>query len=98
MSKGTFGPSTRRQFLRGAGVALALPWLEAIPLLAQEAGPATRAAAAANKPPLRLGVIFYSNGVEPAHWWAQGEGAAMELGPVLQPMMPHRQDMVFVDG
>ena len=28
---------SRRHFLRGAGVALALPWLESLPLLAQEA-------------------------------------------------------------
>ena len=63
MSKRSSGQPTRRHFLRGAGVALAIPWLEAIPLLAQEAGPATRAAASAvGKPPLRFGAIFYSNG------------------------------------
>ncbi len=42
--------------------------------------------------------MFFSNGVEPAHWWAKGSGAAMELGPGLQPMMPHREDMVFIRG
>ena len=42
--------------------------------------------------------MYFSNGVEPAHWWAKGEGAAMELGPGLLPMMPHRQDMVFLKG
>ena len=25
--------------------------------------------------------IYFSNGVEPDHWWAKGSGAAMELGP-----------------
>ena len=74
MSKSIFGLPSRRQFLRGAGVALAIPWLESIPLLAHEAGPPTAAAAAANAP-LRFGVIYFSNGVEPAHWWAKGEGA-----------------------
>ena len=49
-------------------------------------------------PPLRLGIVFFSNGVEPIHWWAKGSGAAMELGPGLLPMMPHREDMVFVKG
>jgi hypothetical protein len=82
---------SRRQFLRGAGVALALPWLESL------AG-VTRAAAAAGGPPKRLGIVFFSNGVEPAHWWAKGQGASMELGPALQSMMPHRGDMVFVKG
>ena len=52
----------------------------------------------ANTPPLRLGIVFFSNGVEPIHWWAKGQGASMELGPGLLPMMPHRQDMVFLQG
>jgi hypothetical protein len=72
------------------GVALALPWLESLPALAQSG--------ATGKPPLRLGIVFFSNGVEPAHWWAKGSGAAMELGPGLQPMLPHREDMVFIRG
>jgi hypothetical protein len=84
---------SRRHFLRGAGVALALPWLESLPLLGQ-----TVAATNATKPPLRLGIVFFSNGVEPAHWWAKGSGATMELGPGALPMLPHREDMVFIRG
>jgi hypothetical protein len=91
--------SSRRHFLRGVGVALALPWMESLPLFAQGAAPgAPAAAAAAAGPPLRLGVVFFSNGVEPAHWWAKGAGASMEIGPGLTPMMPHREDMLFVNG
>ena len=85
--------TTRRHFLRGMGVALALPWMESLPLLGQVA-----AAARSNTPPRRLGIVYFSNGVEPIHWWAKGQGAAMELGPGLLPMMPHRQDMVFLQG
>jgi hypothetical protein len=84
---------TRRLFLRGAGVALALPWLESLPVLAD-----TVAAARPAGPPLRLGIVFFSNGVEPAHWWAKGKGADMEVGPVLEPMLPHREDMIFIRG
>ena len=51
-----------------------------------------------NKPPLRFGIVYFSNGVEPIHWWAKGSGAGMELGPGLQPMMPHREDIVFIQG
>ena len=83
---------TRRHFLRGVGVALALPWLESMPLLAQEGavpGAAGAAGKAAAGPPLRMGIVFFSNGVEPAHWWAKGSGATMELGPGLAPMLPH---------
>jgi hypothetical protein len=81
--------SSRRKFLRGAGVALALPWLES--LKANVAGPAAEA-------PTRFGCVYFSNGVEPAHWWVKGEGAAMEVGPALQPMQAHREDMIFVRG
>jgi hypothetical protein len=89
----TFQQPSRRHFLRGMGVALALPWMESLPLLGQ-----TASAVKANTPPLRLGIVFFSNGVEPIHWWAKGSGASMELGPGLQPMMPHREDMVFIQG
>jgi hypothetical protein len=88
-----FGQHSRRHFLRGLGVALALPWMESMPLFAQ-----VPAAVKANAPPLRLGIVYFSNGVEPIHWWARGQGATMELGPGLLPMMPHREDMVFLNG
>src|SRR5580765_447207 len=84
---------SRRHFLRGVGVALALPWMESLPLFAQ-----TASAVKANTPPLRLGIVFFSNGVEPIHWWAKGSGGAMELGQAALPMMAHREDMIFVQG
>jgi len=86
---------SRRHFLRGAGVALALPWLESLPLLAQDA-PAV--AADANKPPLRFACIYFSNGVDTTHYWAKGAGAAMEFGPAAEPLAPIREDLVFVRG
>src|SRR5688572_3348376 len=85
--------ASRRHFLRGMGVALAVPWMESLPLLGQGS-----VGANASAPPLRLGVVFFSNGVEPIHWWAKGSGAGMEIGPGLTPMMPHREDMLFING
>ena len=85
---------SRRRFLRGAGVALALPWLESMPI--SLFGQTTTAIKAA--PPLRLGIVFFSNGVEPIHWWAKGSGASMELGPAAVPLLPHREDIVFIQG
>jgi hypothetical protein len=79
----------RRHFLRGTGVALALPWMESL---------AAAASTDANKPPVRFACMYFSNGVEPEHWWAKGAGSAMEIGPGLTPMMPHREDMLFVRG
>jgi len=88
-----FRNPSRRHFLRGMGVALALPWMESLPAFG-----ATLNAAKAATPPLRFGIVFFSNGVEPIHWWAKGSGATMELGQAALPMMPHRADMVFIQG
>ena len=54
--------------------------------------------AAANKPPVRFATIYFSNGVEPIHWWAKGGGSSMEIGPGLAPMMPYREDFTFLRG
>jgi hypothetical protein len=84
--------NSRRHFLRGVGVALALPWLESMPWAGASAEAATtgaQAAAAGAKagPPLRMGIVFFSNGVEPAH---QGQGHRRDdgAGPGLSPMLP----------
>jgi hypothetical protein len=77
---------SRRNFLRGAGVALTLPWMESLQ------------AAPSNKPPVRFALVYFSNGVEPIHWWAKGQGAQMELGPAAAPMMPYREDINFLRG
>jgi len=87
---------SRRHFLRGAGVALALPWMESLPAFAQEAPAA--ASAALNKPPLRFATIYWSNGIKPAHWWAKGSGASMEFGQSALPLTQYAQDVVFVKG
>ena len=84
--------TSRRHVLSGIGAALTLPWMDSLPAFAQPGSAPTA------KPPVRLGIIYFSNGVEPAHWWAKGAGADMELGPGLLPMLPHREDMVFVRG
>ncbi len=92
--------TSRRNFLRGAGVALALPWMESLPLLAQDSKTAVSAPIAGNagKPPLRFAHIFFSNGVEPIHWWAKGSGASIEFGQAAAPLAPIREDLIFLRG
>src|SRR5436190_9698162 len=87
-------PTSRRHFLRGAGVALALPWLESLPLFAQDAV----RAGDLSKPPLRFGCMFWSNGIKPENWWAKGAGKDMEFGPSALPLKAISDDLVFIKG
>lgn len=83
---------TRRTLLRGAGhVAIGLPFLEAMlhPLH-------THAQAA--QAPLRL-VIFYSpGGTLLDQWRPTGTETQFTLSDMMSPLMPHQQDVVFIDG
>lgn len=90
-------PVSRRGFLCGAGMTLALPWLESLPVRA-ESGKLISAANQPSSPPIRFGCVYFSNGVEPAHWWAKGSGSEMEFGPVLEPLRPFREELVVLDG
>ena len=88
---------SRRHFLRASGVALSLPWLESLPIVAEE--PTARGTASdPQKPPVRFACIYFSNGVEPAHWWARGSGKDMEFGPGLKPLEPLNEELVFLRG
>lgn len=85
---------SRRTFLRGVGVTMALPWMESLNVWG-DTGTATQPASEA---PVRLAVLFAGNGFHSQEWWAKGEGAAMELGKVLAPLQPHREKLLFIRG
>src|SRR2546423_1231169 len=85
---------TRRTFLRGVGVTMALPWFESLPVWGDEPAANKRASEA----PVRLGVLFAGNGFHSKEWWAKGEGKTMELGKVLAPLQEFRQQMLFIRG
>ncbi len=76
--------STRRTFLRGAGVTMGLPWLESL--------------AATTSSPQRFAVLFMGTGISPGKWWAKGEGASMELSESLQPLEPLKSKLNVIDG
>src|SRR5205085_8526860 len=42
--------------------------------------------------------LFSGNGFHSKEWWAKGEGAAMELGKVLEPLTPFREKLLFLRG
>ena len=85
---------SRRAFLRGTGVSMALPWMESLPVWGDEARPQDPSSEA----PVRLAVLFSGNGFHSREWWAKGDGPAMELGQVLSPLQEFRQKMLFIRG
>ncbi|HVK05356.1 MAG TPA: DUF1552 domain-containing protein [Armatimonadaceae bacterium] len=87
----------RRTLLRGTGVTLALPFLEAmLPLSAlAQTGPK---AGAPGGPPVRLAFLFVPNGMHMADWTPAAEGANFELPYLLQPLAPYRQQMNVLSG
>lgn len=85
---------SRRMFLRGVGVTMALPWLESRNVWGVEA-PAARPSSEA---PVRVGVLFAGNGFHGKEWWAKGQGRDMELGQVLAPLADFRDRLVFIRG
>src|ERR1700678_3737349 len=88
-------PISRRAFLHGVGVTMALPWLESIPVWGDEK---TTSAAAGSQPPVRFACLFSGNGFHSKEWWAKGEGKEMELGKVLESLTPHREKLLFLRG
>lgn len=84
---------SRRTFLRGVGVTMALPWLESVPVWGDDKSKNT-----SSEPPVRFAVLFSGNGYHSKEWWAKGEGQAMELGKVLDPLKPFREKMLFLRG
>jgi len=68
---------------------MALPWLESIPVWGGDK---------TNEPPVRFACLFSGNGFHKDEWWAKGEGKTMQLGKVLEPLLPHREKLLFLRG
>jgi hypothetical protein len=85
------GRWTRRQVLRGAGVALAVPWLETF------APRTARAQAATAK--RRLITLYFSNGTA-AFWTPTGMGAAdaWKLSPIMEPLAPVKTKLLAMSN
>jgi hypothetical protein len=87
-------PVSRRAFLRGVGVTMALPWLESLSVW----GDASKKDSAASEAPVRFAVLFSGNGFHTREWWAEGNGEDMKLGRVLAPLNDIRRKTLFVRG
>ncbi|MDA1049684.1 MAG: DUF1552 domain-containing protein [Planctomycetota bacterium] len=85
---------SRRMVLQGAGAAMALPWLESLPVWGAETPTDSDDA----RFPKRFAALFMACGVNSDYWSASGAGANMELGKSLAPMEPLKEKMNFIHG
>jgi hypothetical protein len=78
----------RRSFLRGAGAAVALPFLDAmVPALAR---------ADAAKAPVRMAFVYVPNGIDMRNWNPDYEGKLETLPRILKPLEPFKQDVTIL--
>ena len=83
---------SRRTVLRGLGIAVGLPWLEAmVPLRASEGEP-TR------KPPVRMAFLYVPNGMHMPNWTPEATGPLADLPATLQPLADFRSSLTVLSG
>ena len=83
---------TRRNVLRGAGVSLALPWMEAI------ASASPNGSGRLSEPPLRMAFLFMPCGVLPGKWRPGGSGEEYEITPHLKSMEPLKSEFLLLEN
>jgi hypothetical protein len=83
---------SRRTFMRGAGVSLALPFLESM-VPAQT--PIQRTAAT---PKSRFGAIYIPHGSVIDKWKPKTAGSNFEMTEILKPLEPYRQQLTIVSN
>jgi hypothetical protein len=84
----------RRTFLRGMGVAVGLPFMEAM----LPAMPSTQASRAAAKPSVRLMFLYVPNGIDMENWNPSYSGTLAELPRILKPLEPFRDDVLMLSN
>lgn len=85
---------SRRTLLRGVGVSMALPWLEAM-------GPArawSEHRADGKSVPNRMAFLYVPNGKNMSEWTPTKEGADFELTSILQPLEKVKDKFMILSG
>src|SRR5665213_3678582 len=81
-------PLPRRTVLKGIGTTSALPFLDAML-------PPMRAAV---KPLNRFQAFYVPNGMAMEYWIPKGEGEALELSPILEPLAAYKDRLLVMSG
>jgi len=85
---------SRRTVLRGAGAALALPWMESTASAATPSG----SSSTLSEPPLRSIFMYMPNGVRPDYWTPAGDGESYEITPHLKPLESLKNDFLLLEN
>ncbi len=88
---------SRRTFLRGLGVSIALPWLETMGPLTNWATAATTGATK-QMIPNRMAFLYVPNGKIMENWTPTQVGADYELTNILKPLANVREKMLVLSG
>ena len=90
----------RRTFLKGVGVTLGLPMLEAMGKVTAAAPEAVAASTVASQvqAPVRMACLFFPNGVWEKNWFPQEAGEHFELPFALEPLERHKQKLLVFSG
>lgn len=90
---------SRRTVLQGVGVAMALPWLESLPVWGDQTPTLNSSEVdASGSFPKRFAALFMGNGINHKHWYASGTGAEMELSKSLEPLEPIKSKLNVING
>src|SRR5688572_24375033 len=90
-------PMSRRHFLRGAGVALSLPFLDVmLPRFARAQQPSSPLAPGAK--PRRMFVVMNNLGFVPGNFFPKGPGRDYVPSPYLEMLKDHRNDFTTFTG
>jgi hypothetical protein len=86
---------SRRTVLRGIGVAMSLPWLDAMgPSKAWSEEPA----GSEQTTPNRMALIYVPNGKNMVDWTPKKEGADFDLPSILEPLAPVKDKLMVLSG
>jgi hypothetical protein len=98
---------SRRTLLRGLGVSIALPWLEAMngpanwlqaATAPRSGGPFGSLGTPGNRGPKRLAFFYVPNGIHMPEWTPERDGSQFDLPPILKEFSAFQNQMNVISG
>ena len=93
--------NSRRRFLRGTGVAMALPWMQSLAKARAGERDESGAAKPLDQPPVRTAFLFMPNGVNPPNWTPEldkDDPEKYSLTPMLEPLKDVKEHVILLEN